>query len=160
MFNRSELDKLYQYAYSLNGNSHDAEDLLHTVLERMIKKNQDTGSEFTQAYVRKAIRNQFIDECRHKNRIPFDNLDEHPALLSTSDIEKTHLEQSQVDQLMAGISPGERELMFLWSVLGFTTSEIVTETGQPRGTILSRLYRIKEKLKQIHQTLMTKDGGH
>ncbi|MGR6872688.1 RNA polymerase sigma factor [Pseudomonas sp. HK3] len=160
MFNRKELDKLYQYAYSLTSNSHDAEDLLHTVIERMIKKLAHTEIEFTQAYTRKAIRNQFIDDCRHKNRIAFDTLDDHPMLLSTTDLEKSYVDQHQVDQLMQCISVGEKELLYLWSVLGFTTSEIVEETGQPRGTILSRLFRIKEKLKTIHRSLSSKEEGY
>ena len=45
------------------------------------------------------------------------------------------------------LTPHEREILFLWAVEGFTVQDIANDLGIPKGTILSRLHRLKIKVK-------------
>lgn len=142
---RSDLQILYRYCYSLTNNKNEADDLLQSGLEKWIKsaKSNDTNL----AYIRKIIRNQFIDQCRRKKLVVFEPFDHTmPLMMSSESMEQAVIDTQEIDLLMNKLNAGERETLFLWAVLEYSASEIATETGEPRGTILSRLYRIKSKM--------------
>lgn len=142
--NRNELQTLYRYCYSLVNNKSEADDLLQSGLEKWLKSSQK--KDYSLAYIRKIIRNQFIDQCRRKKLIPFEQFDETtPLIMSSESMEQALIDDQEVELLMNKLNAGERETLFLWAVMEYSASEIASETGEPRGTILSRLYRIKSK---------------
>ena len=47
---------------------------------------------------------------------------------------------------MAMLEPLERELLFFWAVEGCTAQEIADRTDSPRGTVLSRIHRLRQKI--------------
>ena len=49
-------------------------------------------------------------------------------------------------RLMEGLDPLERELLFLWAVEGYTARELGEATECSRGTVLSRLHRLRKKI--------------
>lgn len=142
--NRNELQTLYRYCYSLVNNKSEADDLLQSGLEKWLKSSQK--KDYSLAYIRKIIRNQFIDQCRRKKLVPFEQFDETtPLIMSSESMEQALIDDQEVELLMNKLNAGERETLFLWAVMEYSASEIASETGEPRGTILSRLYRIKSK---------------
>lgn len=148
IFSREQLNSLYRYALSLSGNPDDAYDLLQSGLEKMIavKRTQSVNL----AYVRTSIRHLFIDQCRRQQIIVFEPLEEEKlAMLSTEPLEQIIINEATVNLLMEDLEPRERECLFLWAVLGYTAAEIANETGESRGTILSRLYRVKKKAQNL-----------
>ena len=50
---------------------------------------------------------------------------------------------------MAHLNAGEREVLFLSAVMEYSATEIAKELSQPRGTVLSKLFRIKKKLSSF-----------
>lgn len=157
---RDALNHLFQYALSLTANRDDAYDLLQTALEKLIKSK--ANSDCSKAYIRTIIRNQFIDQQRRNNILVFEQLeDDNISLLATDPLEKAIINRNQIENLMNNLNPAEREALFLWAVNGLTASEIARETGEPRGTILSRLYRIKQKVatSQQNSEALTTEGG-
>ena len=149
---KEQLNTLFRYALSLTANADDAYDILHTALERLISNN--TLDYVSCGYIRTCIRNLFIDQCRKQKVIAFEPIDEAKlAMLSTDTLESVMISENQVDTLMNTLEPGERECLFLWAVLGYTAAEISEETGDPRGTILSRLFRVKKKAQTLIQDL-------
>ena len=54
---------------------------------------------------------------------------------------------SDLDTLLATLSDGEREALYLNCVEGYSTREISEQTGKPRGTILSLIARGRQKLQ-------------
>lgn len=157
--NRKELQILYRYCYSLTNNTNEADDLLQSGLEKWIKsdRQQDTSL----AYIRKIIRNQFIDHCRRNKLVAFEQFDETaPLVMSSESMEQTLIDDQEVDRLMGKLNNGERETLFLWAVMEYSASEIANETGEPRGTILSRLHRIKNKINsETYQIKISKSTG-
>ena len=152
MFNKSQLQQLYQYCVALTNHADNAHDLLHTALEKWLRSGRQSNS--SSAYIRKIIRNQFIDDCRRKKIIAFEPLPQSvPAALKEETLEQTVIDEDLTEQLMLQLNAAEREVLYLWAVLEYTAAEIATELKSSRGTILSRLYRVKKKAQTIMEEL-------
>lgn len=148
MFDKSQLQQLYQYCIALTNHPDNAHDLLQTAVEKWLRSSQygDTSP----AYIRKIIRNQFIDECRRKKIIAFETLPQSvPAALKEDTLEQTVIDEDLTQKLMLQLNAAEREVLYLWAVLEYTAAEIADELDISRGTILSRLYRVKKKAQSI-----------
>jgi len=159
MLDQGQLNALYQYGLSLTADEMAAEDLLQSAIERLLKVKPRPKNVF--AYTRKIIRNQFIDDCRRKKIIDFEPLEDHaPMLLDEHDLEKVIIDQAIIQRLVAQLGNAEREVLFLWAVAGFTANEIAKEIDAPRGTVLARLYRIKQKCQDYDEQYQIRGGGN
>ncbi|MGF1645274.1 MAG: RNA polymerase sigma factor [Thiotrichales bacterium] len=149
MFDGDTLNRLYRYAYSLTGHRSEAEDLLQDALERYLRAGQKSVDN-PLAYVRRILRNCFIDGLRRKDLHPVTLL---PDEVGPQDIDMRTLESIMVDQdLLASIwqrlAPLEREILYFWAVEGMSAQEVANELGTPRGTILSRIHRLRARLRE------------
>jgi RNA polymerase sigma-70 factor (ECF subfamily) len=149
MLNKQQLNKLYQYSYSLTTNSDDAYDLLQTGLEKYLRKNTNNITN-EMAYIRQIIRNQFIDQQRRKKCITFESIeaDKYQTTLAidTSSLEQIVIVEEQAKMVWELLSTSEREIIYLWAIEGYTAKQISDETRVPRGTILSRIHRLKHRI--------------
>ncbi|MCL1059411.1 sigma-70 family RNA polymerase sigma factor [Shewanella gelidimarina] len=162
MMDRELLQSLYRYCLCLTRHNAQAEDLLQTAIERWLKS--EAKPEHLRAYLRTVIRHQFIDDCRRLKIIDFEPIDDHdPALLDETCLEEVELQHDLIEYLFSQLNAAEREVLYLWAVEGYSAAEIAKDLGQPRGTILSRLHRIKIKSVDIMQlsaqTNTTGQGG-
>lgn len=150
-FNQVELNNLHRYAYALCTNQDDTYDLLHYALEKYLNKPEIAesaghNSARNLAYVRSIMRNHFIDECRKSARFPEQGYDDNLLVV----IDETSLEDTVIAQLDLVIiwkefSAVEKEILYYSAVTGMTAQEIADQTATPRGTVLSRLYRLRKK---------------
>lgn len=146
MLNKQQINSLFLYGLSLTQNHDDAEDLLQTTIEKLLSKAILPNTAL--AFARTVMRNQFIDHCRRKHIIDFQPIDaDSPLLLDESDLEQLIIDREQIHKLMQQLGSAEREILFLWAIEGYTATEIANETAVPRGTVLARLYRIRQKLQ-------------
>jgi RNA polymerase sigma-70 factor (ECF subfamily) len=60
-------------------------------------------------------------------------------------LEDIIIREQEVGEFTQQLSPEENELLYYWAVEGYTVQELSDETGKPKGTLLSRLYRIRKK---------------
>lgn len=158
-FKRSDLDTLYGYCLSLTGHPEDAEDLLHTALERFFRK-RPSGVKHPLAYVRRIVRNQYFDGWRRDQVVAFETYEtEDPFRDVEEDLEAMMVDRMTVEHLWNSLNPAEREVVFLWAVEGLSASEISVQLGQPRGTILSRLHRMRKRIASDFPNL-TNGGNH
>ncbi len=146
MFDEATLQQLYRYAYSLTCDEHDAYDLLQVALEKFIKSNIVANQ--PAAYMKKIIYNQFIDDCRRAKIIQFESLEETnlPADFDVQTLEELLVNEDMAKQILQSLEPDEREIMYCWAIEGFSTSEIAKKLKKPKGTILSKIYRMRKKL--------------
>ena len=103
----------------------------------------------TKALFFTTIRNLYIDQYRRRKRVWFTTLtNEHEHLLTSVD---TDGEETRVaiDQMLSKLRDIEREALFLHIVEGYSTNEIATLTGRPRGTVLSLIHRSRKKLAAL-----------
>ena len=50
-------------------------------------------------------------------------------------------------QLTKMVDIFEREILYYWAIEGMTAQEISRQIDTPRGTVLSRLYRLRKKFE-------------
>lgn len=152
LLDKQQLNKLYRYALALNKHPDDAYDLLQNAVEKYLQSNNKVIVD-TMAFVRTSIRNRFIDECRRKRIVAFESLDaleeNDTVAIETMTLEDVYLEDALIETCWAALNNSEREILFFWAVEGYTAAEIAEFTGSPRGTILSKIHRIKKKLAQF-----------
>ena len=55
------------------------------------------------------------------------------------------------------LAPLDRDILYHWAVLGYSTDETCAQLDLPRGTLLSRIHRLRKTLQQQHPQLA--DGG-
>ena len=150
--NKENLNGFFRYAMALTANKQDAEDLVHTGIERALKGGFST-IENKPAYIRTIIRNAWYDELRKqriRNEVTTDLND--TAGLNEIEIPTSMLEVNPVDIIISEIelervwgklADQQREILYFWCVLGMTAAEMAKELKLPRGTVLSRIHRLK-----------------
>lgn len=158
-FDRATLDSLFRYCLALTGEREDARDLLHNALESYLRQ-RPTAVQHPLAYVRRIARNRFYDELRRLRVIRFEPLPDQDIPASTErELESLMVDEAMVAQLWHRLAPAEREVVFLWAVEGLSASEIALQLGEPRGTILSRLRRLKLRMAEQFPELVN-GGSH
>jgi len=144
----------YRYALALTHHHYDAEDL---VQQAWLKLTHRYGHVKHRTILYTAIRHLFYDQCRRGKIVTFGPLEDS--------LEPTSSESSpscdDLDVLLAGLRPEEREALYLNAVEGYTTREIAEQTGFPRNTVLSLIHRARQKLSRAtrvrEQTLKQED---
>ena len=146
MFDKDVLQQLYRYSYSLACDEHDAYDLLQAALEKHIKSTV-VATQPT-AYIKKIIYNQFIDKCRREKIVQFENLEDAtlPTDFDVQTLDELMVNEDMAEQVLQSLEPDEREIMYCWAIEGYSTAEISEKLGKPKGTILSKIYRMRKKL--------------
>lgn len=158
VFDKQQLNLLYRFCYMLTTHRDDAYDLLQTSIEKFLKNPAKTkGSEM--AYLRRIIRNQFIDQIRRVKRVDFESFDtgfssseggeaiaSDVIAMDTCSLESLLINEELVEEIGSILNVSEREIVFLWAVEGYTAAEISKDLDMPRGTILSKIHRLKKKV--------------
>ncbi|MFK5915445.1 MAG: RNA polymerase sigma factor [Woeseiaceae bacterium] len=146
MFDKDDLQQLYRYCYSLTCNEHDAHDLLQGALEKYLKSNVDAKQ--PTAYMKKIIYHRFVDDCRREKIVQFESLDgtNIPADFDVQTLEELCVNEELIEKILKSLQPDEREIMYCWAIEGFSTAEIAKKLDKPKGTILSKIYRMRLKL--------------
>lgn len=71
-----------------------------------------------------------------------------PAANSEQRFANHEIEDPRLEHALALLRGIEREVLYLSAVEGYTAQEITTITGQARGTVLSMLSRIRNKIQR------------
>ena len=147
MLDRPALQRLFRYGYSLTRNEDAACDLLQDALEISLRKSPDNSNAVV-SYVQRIMRNRFIDQYRREHRHPTVSLDDdnQPVSIDPQVLEDIVIAEHEVEAIMAMLEPLERELLYFWAVEGYTAQEIADRTDSPRGTVLSRIHRLRQKI--------------
>ncbi len=154
MFNKDQLNQLYRYALSLSRHEETAYDLVQSAIERYLQK-KPAEVERPMAYLKTVIRNLYFDLQRHNKVIPMESIDSeelaHIEPLEDDSMESCFIHPQQVQQLLVGLNTEENELLYLWAVEENTVEEIAGIFEKPKGTILSKLHRLKKRIRNQFQ---------
>ncbi len=144
---RKNLQKLYRYAYTLTADEDDAYDLLQSAIETSLNKPADR-TEKSAAYIRMIMKNRYIDEYRHQQSFPHENIEDNsPVSLDESTLEDVVIASHDLALLWKTLHPLDREVLFLWAVEGFSMQEVAEKLEISRGTLLSRIHRLRRRLQ-------------
>lgn len=97
-------------------------------------------------------RNQCLDLLRRRTKMKTDDVEDHAYSLSTGEpsLEDTAIarqERKSLEDAMATLSVEDREVLALYYVQKRTTKEIAEVMDVAPGTIMARLFRAREKLR-------------
>ena len=132
-------------------NDHDlAKDLVHSAYVKVLETH--TGHvDNLHYYFLRTIRNVVSDHMRLDKRWSMIVDDDEEAKNNTVDMTVDTLESITINQnilatLWLEFTAEERELLYLWAIEEYTMKEISELTDIPRGTLLSRVHRIRKKV--------------
>ena len=146
---------MYNFAYSLTLNSEDADDLLQDTSLRVLD-NQEKFAENTnfKGWVLTVMKNIFINNYRKivRNQTMIDqtedlyhlNVSQESSLITPDSL-------CVMNELIDGIEhlPEEFRTPFQMHIDGYKYEEIAQELNLPIGTVKSRIFAIRKKLKTI-----------
>ena len=104
-------------------------------------------------WVMAIARNLCLDILRRRGRVSQESVDELrevlPSGAKSQEEDAIHKqERLSLEQAMATLSADDREVLALYYVQRRTTKEIASLMGVAPGTIMARLFRAREKLRQ------------
>ncbi len=149
MFDDGELNRLYRYCRAVADTEADAYDLLQSGIERCLRAPPRDDSRRV-AYAIRTIGNLWRDEWRRRQVVKFEPLADEPTPLDVdlAGLESIMIERDALDHVWQALTDPEREILFLWAVEGYTVTEVAEHLGRPKGTILSIVHRMRQRLQQ------------
>lgn len=155
---RPYLDRLYRLAFRLAGNRAEAEDLFQDVLVKVYGRIDDlVDVSEPGSWLCRVMYNHFIDNQRRFKRQRLVVVDDAPER-SLECGDETHdparcserLDNiMRLERALARLSDAHRLVVLLHDSEGYKLSEIQELTGDPVGTIKSRLHRARARLREI-----------
>ena len=157
---RPHLDRLYRFAYRLTGSKAEAEDLFQDVLVKLFDKLDDLVKvEEPGSWVSRVLYNHFIDNRRRFARQRLVSVDEGQlppggieAMPGADNPERNSERLDDINRLDAALnelSEEHRIVVLLHDSEGYKLKEIQEFTGDPIGTLKSRLHRARARLREL-----------
>ena len=157
----ADLNALYQYAMTLCHQRDEAYDLLQSAVEKYLieVKCRDEAIANRMAFVRTLIRNRFIDQYRYQQRWDTELYDESaPYDITPVGLEQICIDAQTLQTVWETLSALDRDILYQWAVLGYSTDEVCARVGMPRGTFLSRIHRLRKKLQPYRDSVPAQEG--
>lgn len=134
---------VFRTALRVTGNTADAEDAMQTVFMRLMNQSELELTQSSEQYLRRAATNAAIDILRRKQAKRETPLDTGPERTSPA---ANALVKESVRRALAKLDPEDAQLFTLRNLDGFTYDELATMFEIERGTVASRLHRIRQNL--------------
>ena len=145
------IPRLRRYARLLTGNRERADDLVQDTLERACRKwslwsPQASVGSGLRGWLLSMMHNVFVNQVR---ATPNETALDEQAEEATHEPFAHTAERLDLQAALAQLSPGLREIILLVCVEECTYAEAAQVLGVPVGTVMSRLSRAREKLREL-----------
>ena len=142
------IPRLRRYARALIGDRYAADDLVQDTLERAWNKFYlwRPGSDL-RAWLFAIMHNVFVNQARRRRYEIEQPMDELPAVPVRA-TQSEQLELQDVDRALRNLPAEQREVVLLVVVEQLTYGEVSRALDIPIGTVMSRLSRARERLRQ------------
>ncbi len=145
-------EPLMEYALFLTRNYHNAQDLVQCAYVKLYQTRGFKNGNLT-AYARSIIRNLWIDKYRKQRNTPIQELSNAE---NTNPLEKIAAEDNtwmlliDCEELISKLpSEFQRIMLLIYKDLRIPYEELVKELKIPSGTVRSRLYRARKRLRAM-----------
>jgi len=147
------IPRLHRFAWVLTGAQADADDITQATLERaLLHKTAFTAETPLEAWVIRVARNIWLDQLR-RGKVRAQAVD--PVMLDrihrvgAPDDGEVRMEAGEALRAVQTLPPGQREIVTLVLVEGYTYQEAATALKVPIGTVMSRLARARRALADL-----------
>ncbi len=148
----ASIPALRRYARALLRNPQDADDLVHDVLlralDRMHTRNRDAP---VRPWLFAIMHNLHVSWLRRAkvrgNIVPMEAVND--VHVSRQPAQEADLHCKETMQAFNRLPPEQRQVLFLVSVEDLSYSEVSAVLGIPIGTVMSRLSRGRERMRQL-----------
>jgi len=157
---RPHMERLYRLAFRLAGNKAEAEDLFQDVLTKVFIRLDDLiDIDEPGSWVCRVMYNHFVDNRRkyarqrlimvEEGRLPGESVDLLPG--EDDPVGEAEREDNiiRLEAALAELSDEHRLVVLLHDTEGYKLEEIQSFTGDPIGTIKSRLHRARARLREL-----------
>lgn len=144
------IPRLYGYAYSLSGDTHDSQDLVQDTAVKALNATRVPEDEPAfRAWLFVILRNAWQDRLRKRSRTPEvrgeeEDYEEIGAPVWAHD--DSLISALTVKNCLTRLSPVHREILGLVDVSGFSYVEAAEILGVPVGTVMSRITRARRAM--------------
>jgi len=140
------IPNLRRYARALVNDAEAADDLVQDTLERAVRKFALWRPGNLRAWLFSIMHNVFVNQLKSR-KIRFDEeLDENlPAYIPSV----TNDDVADLQRAIMQLSPGQREVVLLIALEDLTYNDVAKMLGIPVGTVMSRLSRGRERLREL-----------
>jgi len=149
-------DAIYQVAYRITGNPHDAEDAAQEAFVKAFRGLRQYRGEATfETWLYRIATNAALDLVRRRPPALASSLDEAAGVVTDSfeiDMERHEIHR-RVQWALQTLSPEHRAIVILRDLRGFSYDEIACILRVPPGTVRSRLSRAREALRPLLKDL-------
>jgi RNA polymerase sigma-70 factor (ECF subfamily) len=146
-----QIPALRRYARALTGERHAADELVQDSLERAWSRFHlwRPGTD-VRAWLFTIMHNLYANAVRKAKRAPtYAPLVEADRMSAIESNAEAGIEVSSLIQALASLPDSQREVLLLVSLEGLTYEQVSQVLGIPIGTVMSRLSRAREHLRQI-----------
>jgi RNA polymerase sigma-70 factor, ECF subfamily len=143
------VDRLYRAAWALTGSREDAEDLVQDTYVRVLARPRFLRREEDLGYLLRVLRNTFLNEQRTRSRRPRTSpLPEGADFVEergTTQPDRA-LEAREIYEAIAALPDEFRDVLVAVDVAGLSYREAAEALGTREGTVMSRLYRARQRI--------------
>ena len=138
---------LYRYAYWLVGDQHVAEDLVQETFTRAWRSLDSLREEgAAKAWLITTLRRENARRFSHKS---LERIDIDVDTLEASNAQEDQLEARALRRALTELSRDYRDPLLLQVVGGFSVGEIAQEMNLSTGAVTTRLFRARQKLRDV-----------
>ena len=144
----AEIPRLRRYARALAGDAMRADDLVQDTLERALAKGRLWRPGNLRAWLLTLMHNLFVNQIRARRLVDYrspDDLPEAPMRAQQLD----GLELRDLDLALQALPGEQREVLLLVGLEDLSYGEAARVLGIPVGTVMSRLSRGRDRLRQL-----------
>jgi RNA polymerase sigma-70 factor (ECF subfamily) len=143
------LDRLFRAAWALTGNREDAEDLVQETYVRVLARPRFLRGDDDLGYLMRVLRNTFLTIRRDQSRriaavaMPDegDVIEDRRAVRPDA-----ALEAREVYMAVSALPEDYRDALIAVDIAGLSYREAARALGTKEGTIMSRLYRARQRV--------------
>lgn len=147
--------RIYNLAYRLTGNPHDAADLAQDVFVRVFRNLDRYQPGTFDGWLYRVTKNLFLDRVRRERKVRLEVLEpDHlpasmPEAAGPADLYERRTLEADLEQGLAALPHDFRLAVVLCDVEGLSYEEIAAATGWAMGTVRSRIHRGRRQLREF-----------
>ncbi|MET0108650.1 MAG: sigma-70 family RNA polymerase sigma factor [Candidatus Thiodiazotropha sp.] len=142
---------LRRYARSLTRDRHQSEDLVQDCLDRALSRMSQWQSDTNlRAWLFTIMHNLHVSGLRgRRHSSNWESLDQSETADQRQSGQESMIQMRDLEHALYRLSDEQREILMLVCVEGMRYEEVAQVLNIPTGTVMSRLHRAREALRQI-----------